>query len=156
MTQAVYNILEDRHFSEIIDGQWPPVFLSVFKNLQQTSNHVLRKNKNTDSIEGVRYLITTEPSTLRPVKSWSIRIETWSCKPNGAIQTEDILGVRIANMHHPKPHQDYIRDVTLGGCSLDINEDNISGAMMALAIFISKIDAGRMPNIEQILSLYNL
>jgi hypothetical protein len=146
-------------FKSIQNRQWPSSILSIFQNIHLASNQVLLKNKAMDSIDGVRYIFSTEPSTLRPVRSWIIRIEEWVCGAQGVINAQDALFIRISNIpdngQKLKIHQS-ICDIRIRDVPVDVNEQSSFNAIMATSIFISKIDAGRLPDVGEILSLYQL
>ncbi len=146
-------------YDNLKNMQWPSAVLSVFQNIQQSSNQVLVKNKDQDTIQGVRYILDTEPSNLRPVKSWTIRIEEWKCTAKGTVKAKDILLIRVSNI--PQNCRDlsyaqYIKDIYVQDIPMDVSSETSFNAVMATSIFISKINAGRLPNIQKILSLYNL
>ena len=58
---------------------WPPTPLSALSAVTRASNQVLEKRED-GTLHGVRYVVAAEPSTLRPIRSWTINIEKWSCE----------------------------------------------------------------------------
>ncbi len=125
--------------------------------LEKLSNQVLKKNED-GSISGLRYVVSAEPSTLRPVKSWIINIEQWHCDEQANIVANDILFIRILNSAKFDAicYDDCIRDVHVHNQKLDVENTYGFNALMASVLFISKIDAGRVPDIQKTLSTYNL
>lgn len=158
MQDAVKTCNKLNFFDNFKNIEWPSAVLSIFQNMQASSNQVLMKDKEHDAIKGVRYILEAKPSTLRPIKSWVIRIEEWKCNAHGAIMARDILTIKIANMPQQcEKTQDahHIQDICVRDVSIEVNEFSFN-AIMAASIFISKIDAGRLPEVDKILSLYNL
>lgn len=146
-------------YDNLKNMRWPSAVLSIFQNIQQSSNQVLVKNKAQDSIQGIRYVLDTEPSNLRPVKSWTIRIEEWKCTAKGTIHAKDILLIRVSNIPQncdDLSYAQHIKDIYVQDIPMDVSSDIAFNAVMATSIFISKINAGRLPDIQKILSLYNL
>ena len=130
--------------------------LTKINRLENSSNKILRKNAD-GSILGMHYRISSEPSRLRPVKSWIIHIEEWSCNADSTMTAKDILFIRILNHpQHEKNHQDLITEIVVGDLRTDLTIQNTRNAMAAALVVISKIDAGRMPDINEIFKLYNL
>lgn len=130
--------------------------LAKLNRLENSSNKILQK-KSDGSIRGAHYIISSEPSTLRPIKSWVIHIEEWSCNADSTMTAKDILFIRVLN--HPKYDPDgcdLISEIILGDIKIDVTSDNAQNAMAAALVFISKIDAARMPDTKEILRLYNL
>jgi len=134
-----------------------PFTLSFLKGIQATSNQVFEKNNATDTIEGARYIIETRPSTLRPVRSWIIRVEEWQCTNSGIIQTKDILHISLKNLTRGGDNpSDYIEKMMMCGEIMIADPLTELNMLNALSTIISKIDAGRMPDIPKIMMLYNL
>lgn len=130
---------------------------SVLETFKRPSNQIIVKNDD-GSLDGLRYVVATEPSTLRPIKSWTINIEKWHSAVNGDIETEDILLIRLLNIPtgHSYTYQDYIKDVFVRDQKIFKDNDTSFNAVMAAGIFINKIDAGRMPDIKKTLNAYKL
>lgn len=137
----------------LLNVQSPLVKINRFEN---TSNKVLSKNAD-GSISAVHYMIMSEPSTLRPIKSWVVRIEEWSCNPDSTMTAKDVLFIRILNhsKYEPDSHN-LICDISLGQTKIEVNFKNAKNAMAAALAIISKIDAARMPNVKDILELHQL
>lgn len=137
----------------LLNVQSPLVKIQRFEN---SSNKVLSKNGD-GSISAVHYMIMSEPSTLRPIKSWVVRIEEWSCNPDSTMTAKDVLFIRILNhsKYDPESHN-LISDIRLGNVKVEVNTRMAQNAMAAALAIISKIDAGRMPNVKDILKLHQL
>ena len=136
---------------------WPPAPLSALSAVTRASNQVLNKNDD-GSLQGVRYVVAAEPATLRPIRSWTINIEKWACKSLATISAEDVLFIRILNKadaEHNEYHQ-IVKDIEINGKKLNVDNQTGFNAVMAAVLFISKVDAGRLPDIEKTLSVYNL
>ncbi len=136
---------------------WPPAPLSALSAITKSSNQVMQKNPD-GSIDGVRYVVMAEPISLRPIRSWTINIEKWSCKGVADIVAEDTLSINILNKAGDDitGYVDVVKDITIGGHKIEIDSHNSFNAVMAAVVFISKVDAGRLPDIEKTLSIYNL
>lgn len=136
---------------------WPPSPFSALGRIKRTSNQILEKNTD-GSLHGVRYVIAAEPSSLRPIRSWTINIEKWSCENLATITAEDILFIRIANMadNALNEYGDIVRDIVVNSEKREVDNQIAFNAVMAAILFTSKIDANRMPNIDKTLSLYQL
>jgi len=148
------NIQRNALFSGM---EWPPASLMALGSVTKSSNQVLRKN-NDDSIEGVRYVVAAEPSTLRPTRAWTINIEHWTCKSLATITARDVLFIRIINSIHndQNNYEDVVKDISVHNQKMQGNNQNAFNAVMAAVVLISKIDAARLPDIEKTLSIYNL
>jgi hypothetical protein len=138
--------------------QIPPGFEMIFQNLSQSSLQVIRKGDNK-VIEAVRYNIIPEPSTLRPIKSWLLQIEQWSCDEILWISSRDVIAIRV--IHSPLSHSvhgysQFIKDIFACDTAVKINTENGLNALMAFILIKSKIEAGRFPDIQKILSLHQL
>ena len=127
--------------------------LTILENLKRPSNQMMTKNDD-GSLDGVRYVISTQPSHLRPIKSWTITIETWTCSALADITVKDTLFLRIIKA--PKNTGSVVQEVYVHNEKTDLNDHIIFNAVMAAGTIINKIDAGRVPNIEKILSIFNL
>ena len=136
---------------------WPPAPLSALSAITQSSNQVMQKNKD-GSIEGVRYVVMADPINLRPIRSWTINIEQWHCGNDADITANDILSVKILNKSAQDVcgYGDVVRDIIVSDKKIDMTPQSGFNAVMAAIVFISKIDAGRLPDIQKTLSLYNL
>lgn len=147
------NHSNNRHYDE----GWSQTPFHILSGFEKPSNQVLQKNSD-GTIEGVRYIIATEPSTLRPIKSWTIRIEKWVCQSHADISAEDILFMRIIKAHEAESFQygHHIRHIELRGQRQKIRNENAFNAFMAAIVLISKIDTGRLPDANKILSIHNL
>ena len=93
----------------------------ILENLKRPSNQVFQKNAD-DSLEGVRYIVSTEPSTLRPVRSWTVMIEKWECETMADITAHDVLFIRIANSvgNEIYDYVDIVRDIEINGQKIEI------------------------------------
>lgn len=163
MVNMAYNLTKSSaenstKIPSILDQHsWPPAPLAALSAVTRASNQVMEK-KDDGSIHGVRYVIAAEPATLRPIRSWTINIEKWSCESLATITAEDILFIRILNRSE-NGEMDYdriVKDILLNGEKLTVNNQKGFNAVMAAVLFISKIDAGRIPDIEKTLSIYSL
>jgi hypothetical protein len=130
--------------------------LGILETLKRPSNQVLQKNED-DSLEGIRYVISTEPSSLRPIRSWTILIEKWKCKTMADIVAEDVLFLRIRNTSHNDTYDyaDIVGDVVIRGQKQAIDNSVAFNTIMAAGVLINKIDIGRLPDIDKILRIYN-
>tara|TARA_B100001750_G_scaffold205408_1_gene182441 strand:+ start:2142 stop:2630 length:489 start_codon:yes stop_codon:yes gene_type:complete len=135
---------------------WPPTPLSALSAVTRASNQVLEKRED-GTLHGVRYVVAAEPSTLRPIRSWTINIEKWSCESLATISAEDILFIRILNMsdNDNVEYSRIVKDIIVNGEKLTVDNQSGFNAVMATVLFISKIDAGRLPDIDKTLSIYN-
>ena len=116
-------------------------------------------SKNKDgTLDGIRYVVTTEPSNLRPIKSWTINIETWHCTAMADIISKDVLFVRLLNVptDNYHEHKSYIKDIIVENKKLTKDNQTSFNAIMAAGVIINKIDAGRSPDIQKTLKIYNL
>lgn len=126
--------------------------------LTPSSNQTLQKNDD-GSIYGVRYVVSAEPSTLRPVRAWTIQIETFLCDNVANITSEDILFVRLLNRKNQSiSDHDYLLDsIMVRNHKIDVNGNNNGfNAMMAATLIMSQIDARKTPNLNQVLSRFSL
>lgn len=126
--------------------------------LTPSSNQSLQKRAD-GSIYGVRYVISAEPSTLRPVRAWTIQIETFLCDNVANITSEDILFVRLLNKNNRSiSDHDYMLDtIIVRDNKIDSNGNNNGfNAMMAATLIMSQIDARRTPDLNQVLSRFSL
>ena len=126
--------------------------------LENASNQTIQKN-NDGTLSGYHYVVRSEPSSLRPVKAWTITVEEWECThSNTAISSNDILFLRITNSF--KPFEDinanHIRDMKILGKRCANLDNQGFNALMEAFLMMTKIDAGRAPDIEKILNLYHL
>jgi hypothetical protein len=127
---------------------------SVFLNrLYNSSNQLIDKNSD-GSIQAVRYVIAAETSCLRSVKGWVIDIDDYYGDCEGRISSDNILSVHIRNEHSQNGKKHLIKKVMVRGNRICRNLS--LDPLMAAFLIISKIDAGRMPDIDRILSLHNL
>lgn len=126
-----------------------------FSFLTQSSNQILNKNDD-GTIYGIRYVITPKPATLRPVKSWDVIIDEWVCDESANVSVQDILKLSLYNAVNGDRKSPIITDITLYDDKIKNIADKGFNALMASMVFTSKINAGRMPDIQKILSLYNL
>ena len=136
---------------------WPPAAFSILDNVTQSSNQIIQKTPD-GLISGIRYVIEAEPSSLRTIKSWTITIEKWFCKNSAAISVNDILSVRLYNDPRAS-HSDYnhvVKTIIVKNRTKEITGQNGFNAVMAAILFISKIDAGRIPDSDKILKTYHL
>ena len=155
LCNSVKNQSQDQ--SIIDQHSWPPASLSALNVVTKTSNQVMQKNAD-GSIEGVRYVIAAEPATLRPIRSWTINIERWACQDIATITAEDVLFIRLIN-NADKNTIDYgqvVKDILLNGEKITVDNQSGFNAVMAAVLFISKIDAGRLPDIEKTLSIHSV
>lgn len=127
--------------------------LLILEDLKRPSNQIMTKNDD-GSLDGVRYVVSTQPSQLRPIKSWTITIETWFCSPMADITIKDSLFIRIVNA--PNTKDSVVQEVMVQNKKLNLSKHRIFNAVMAAGTIINKIDAGRFPNTEKILTTYNL
>jgi hypothetical protein len=131
---------------------------SILETLQRPANQIIQKDENGD-IMGMRYVVATEPSTLRPIKSWTITIEKWHYKTEIDIIAEDVLFLRLKNFRLENGLSDYsafVKDIVVNGQKCDCDQMTGFHAVMAAGIFINKIDASRMPDADKILKTYRL
>lgn len=144
--------------AHILEQQsWPPAPLSILQKVNRTSNQVFEK-KDDGSIAGLRYEVLAEPATLKPTKSWIIRVEQWVCKDTAAIMANDILSLHILNKDLPN-QTDYsaiVKDIIVRNAKISANNQGAFNAVMVAVLLISKIDAGRIPDIDKTLSIYQL
>lgn len=142
------------HFNNSDEWQLP---LSVLETVKRPSNHILQKNPD-DSLEGMRYVVSPEPSTLRPIRSWTVTIEKWECKTMADISAQDILFVRLLNAPGDKTYSydDLVSDIVIHGTRRKVENIVAFNVVMAAGIFINKIDAGRVPNVDKIMRTYDL
>jgi len=131
--------------------------MGILGGMTRSSNQVFQKN-NDDSLEGVRYIISTQPSRLRPIRSWTILIEHWVCKAADDIVVHDVLRLCIENMESNKTfnYGEIISDIVIDGSKIAIDSNMAFNAAMAAGVLMNKIDAGRVPDIEKILRIYNV
>lgn len=151
----LYNLGSDvETFSK---NEWKPSNLTILDFLTKPTSQALEKQTD-GSIVGLRYRITTEPSTLRPVRSWGVNIERWMCDERANITATDIMFIRLLNNNRDigLNYHDIIQDITIMDEKREINTHNAFNAMMATVLMITKIDSGRMPDVDKILSSYNL
>lgn len=144
--------------SYILDQQaWPPAPLSALEAVRQTSNQVFEK-RDDGSIAGLRYEIMAEPTTLKPTKSWTIRIEQWICHDIATITAKDVIFLRILNRADMDDidFEGLVKDIAIKGTKIKGYNQNAFNAVMVAVLFISKIDAGRIPDILKTLATYNL
>ena len=136
---------------------WPPAPLSALSAVTRASNQVLEKN-NDGSLQGVRYVVAAEPATLRPIRSWTINIEKWTCESLATITAEDILFIRILNKADSQQadYKEIVKDILINGEKVDVDNQTGFNAVMAAVLFVSKVDAGRLPDIGKTLSIYGL
>ena len=135
-----------------------PFNFSDLDILTPSSNQSLQK-RDDGSIYGVRYVVSAEPSTLRPVRAWTIQIETFLCDTVANITSEDILFVRLLNKNNLSiSDHDYLLDsIMTGDKKIDANANNNGfNAMMAATLMMSQIDARKTPDVHQVLSRFNL
>jgi len=135
-----------------------PFNFSDLDILTPSSNQSLQK-RDDGSIYGVRYVVSAEPSTLRPVRAWTIQIETFLCDTVANITSEDILFVRLLNKNNISiSDHDYLLDsIMTGDKKIDANANNNGfNAMMAATLMMSQIDARKTPDVHQVLSRFNL
>lgn len=134
------------------------VFPSVLLDcLKRPSNHIIIKRPN-DSLEGLRYIVTPEPSSLRPVKSWAINIERWTCCSMANITAEDVLFIRILNTVNDgfDAEETVVKDIIVRNEKVSKDKQVVFNAIIAAGVLINKIDAGRFPDINKILETYKL
>ena len=136
---------------------WPPVPLSALSAVTKASNQVLEK-RDDGSLKGVRYVVAAEPATLRPIRSWTINIEKWSCETLATITAEDVLFIRVLNKAEDDraEYSQVVKDIIVNGEKVTVDNQSGFNAVMAAVLFISKVDAGRLPDIDKTLSVYNL
>ena len=125
------------------------------------TNQVFEKDRVHDTIIGLRYKINAYQSVLRNQSSWSILIEEMVCDLSSNISVSDIITVTVANnpdciLGNLARYDDCIASIAVNGIKKDVSENTGFNATMALIVMISKIDDGCMPNIDKILSAYNL
>lgn len=146
--------------NDIIHSKAKPPLLpsAILETLRRPSNQIIVKNSD-GSLEGLRYVVATEPSTLRPVKAWTILIEQWFCKTMADITAQDILFIRLLNVPADKAYETAsgcVRDIIIMDDRIDPAADNGFNAVMAAGVMINKIDAGRMPDIQKTLQSHRL
>ena len=129
----------------------------VLESLKRPSNQVIIKNDD-GSLQGLRYVVAPESSALRPLKAWTIHIEQWLCKEADTIETEDVLFMRLLKTPTEKyhTHKGCVKDIIVKNNKIAQGESLGFQAVIAASVLINKIDAGRMPDIEKTLRLYNL
>jgi len=135
-----------------------PFNFSDLDILTPSSNQSLQK-QDDGSIYGVRYVVSAEPSSLRPVRAWTIQIETFLCDTVANITSEDILFVKLLNKNNVSiSDHDYLLDsVMAGDKKIDAGANNNGfNAMMAATLMMSQIDARKTPDVHQVLSRFNL
>ena len=149
---------EKSNFSEIIGLE--SSFFDMCKDVETfQSNQVLEKNED-GSISGIRYVISPQPSIIRPIKAWTINIEKWICDDQGEILSEGILFIRLLNKPNNYDKAFFsnhnVQEVRVFDGQKKAEKKKGFNAVMAAMLFISKIDSGRMVNFQKILSVYNL
>ena len=131
--------------------------LSLFQRMENSSNQVFKKDSD-GSIKGVRYVIMSEPARSKPIRAWTINIEQWVCSEQENIVAKDIISLKTLN--HPRycdvDTTNMIDAIWIKDKEINLNDKNAFNALMATILFISKIDASTMPNIEKILALHGL
>jgi len=98
-------------------------------------------------------------TSLRPVRAWTIQIETFLCDTVANITSEDILFVKLLNKNNVSiSDHDYLLDsVMAGDKKIDAGANNNGfNAMMAATLMMSQIDARKTPDVHQVLSRFNL
>jgi hypothetical protein len=163
MEETMQNTIAETHqgknnqSSAIQSGNWPPAAFSALSAITKTSNQVMQKNPD-GSLYGVRYVVMPDPVNLRPIRSWTINIEQWACTNIVDIQAKDVLSITILNKTGDDAigYIDVVNDVKILDHKVKIDSHNSFNAVMAAIVFISKIDAGRIPDIDKTLSIYNL
>lgn len=140
------------------DKEWPPKPLSILGTVTKPSNQVLVKDPETGELKGVRYVVAAEPSNLRPIRSWTITIEKWNCQDVTQISAEDVLFVRILNVPQSADvqYEQIIKDIVVNNAKLTVDNQNSFNAVMAAVLLVAKVDAGRLPDIDKTLRIYNL
>ena len=127
--------------------------LLILEDLKRPSNQIMHKNAD-GSLDGVRYIVATQPSQLRPIKSWTITIETWFCSPMADITIADSLHIRIVNA--PNMKDSVVQEILVRNEKIDLEKMAVFNAVMAAGTIINKIDAGRYPDTEKIMATHNL
>lgn len=140
------------------DKEWPPKPLSILGTVTKPSNQVLVKDPETGTLSGVRYVVAAEPSNLRPIRSWTITVEKWDYKDATQISAQDVLFVRILNIPQSADvqYEDIIKDIVINGAKLTVDNQNSFNVVMAAVLLVAKVDAGRVPDVEKTLRIYNL
>ena len=141
------------------DIQWPPQGLDIFCNIAKPSNQHFEKRASDGVLQGMLYAVTPEPSTLRPIRAWRITIEEWSYADVTQIEVRDVLSIRIVNealRRADLPYQDVISDLFVRGDRMIVTPHSAFNSLMAAAVIMTKIDAGRLPNLNKIMASYQL
>jgi|GEM_PF-2040117 len=140
------------------EKEWPPRPLSILGSVMKPSNQILVKDPETGTLSGVRYVVAAEPANLRPIRSWTITVEKWDYKDTTQISARDVLFVRILNVPQSADlqYEDLVRDIVISDIKLTVDNQNSFNVIMAAVLLVAKVDAGRVPDIEKTLRIYNL
>lgn len=130
----------------------------ILSSLRQPTGIVFTTDMDGNT-SGYRYKISFESSHLRPVRNWTITIDSWQFERGSANSTTtDIMSMCVKN----RPSIDIndganlVSDIRVMGQSLTIDNKTTLNMIMALSLIINKIDTQQMPNIAKIVETYKL
>lgn len=131
--------------------------MGILDGLTRPTNQVLYKHDD-DSLEGLRYTIAAQVSSIRSVRSWTILIERWTCETRAEIYADKILLLTINNneLSSGFDYGDVVQDICVNGNNIKPNNTIAFNTVMAAGVIINKIDAGHIPNVNKILRVYNV
>lgn len=130
----------------------------MFDNLKQPSRQIFKKQDN-GLLSAVGYRIESEPSRLRPIRSWTLLVDNWTFgKDHFDTRSNDILFMRVANryIHDMVNYVDIVQDIEVTGNKVTVNNTTAFNTIMALGLMITKIDNDQIPDIDKILKTFNL